>query len=825
MAKYGTVVYGGSKYGVTPRLAYSVEPMSIETINFTEVYVYWQPPTGTFSKIRLVRNQVGFPETAEDGVIVWEQTLTPSQIAQNITSLTNVNKTYLFDGEENKTTVQPITPGGQVYYRMFLFTSAKVWVIAGSISDTVPSDHNSSLNFVNALPRVFTSAEQSPLSEVDTTSPLYSFLNGMGFTYDELLTYLDLLLPSHSALQTPTELIPLQTVGLGLTQEPGLPVKNQKKLIREALYMYFRKGTRTAIQTFVEAMTSYPATLTTSQNLLLNVQDSTFYNSVGNWTATNTTTFAAATDQVPSTSVTTTINGLTFNPVIDTQYACKIIATGAGSMTLGLDNPILKGVPVTPGTTYTLSAQVKSPPSSGSITPAISYYDLTGTIIGSAHAGSAHAATNSWSVASVTYAAPAAAQSSVATLGTITGGTGYTNGTYTGVTLTTQSGTNPFISPVATVVVSGGAVTNVTITNSGAGVDTTTVLTASSSVLGSGGLGFSVPVATVNPYTSGGTYAGITLSWSAAGTYYVDMVCLQSGSSVAYDEARAIDVFLNPNKTNLIKNPSFETNFTDWTSTGFPTLSQSTDVTPLAYSGIYSGKIVASGAWSLKSNTSSVTTGVYYTTSAFAKSSSQLLITMNTRDSGGTIVDTYTAAVPGDVTTTITGASGATTITVGDATNVAIGQSVNGTGIGSGAVITGLNGTAATLSVPNSDNVSGTGTFTNPWERYIVTFPVPVSSTATTIETIFSGTSATTAYIDCVQLEQSPVATEYFDGSLPSDFGAVWAGTAHDSYSYVYFSKPSKVPRLARTINDWVPNNAFWRVRTYAGVEYTNLTV
>ena len=825
MAKYGSVLYGGGIYGVSPRIAYSIEPMTIEVINFTEVYLTWQPPTGTFSQVRLVRNQVGFPENEEDGVIVWQQTLTALQISQGITSI-NVATLSLRDGEDNVSTVQPIKPGSQVYYTMFLFTSDKIWVNAGSISDIVPSDHNSLSKSMDFLPKVYTSAEQSPLSEVDTSSALYGFMGGIGFTYDEMLTYTDLIQPSHSALQTPTELIPLQTVGLGLTPEPGIPVKNQKKLIREAFYMYARKGTKAATQTYSQALTSYPTTITTSQNLLLSVQDSTFYQSTGNWVPTNAT-ISAATDQVPPTTVTTTINGQTFNPVIDTTYACKIVATAAGSMTLGLTNPITKAVPVTPGTTYTLSAQVKSPTSAGTITPAITFFDLTGTAIGSAHAGTAFSATNTWGRPSVSYASPSAAYSSVATLGTITGGSGYTNGTYTGVTLTTKSGTAPSASPIATVVVSGGAVTSVTITSAGSGVDTTTVLTASSTTLGASGSGFSVPVATVTPYTSGGTYAGITFSWSAAGTYYIDMVCLQSGSTVAYDEARAVDVFLNPNKTNFIKNPSFELfsagAFPDWTSTGTVTLTQSTDVTPLAYSGVHSGKVVGTTAWSLKSNTSTVTTGVYYTASLFAKSSSQLLVTMNTRNSGGTIVDTYTATIPGNVTTTITGSSGSSTITVGSNSNLVTGMTVTGTGIGSGAVVTLISGNTLTLSVANTGAVSGTGTFANPWGRYSVTFPVPVSSSAATIEVLLSSAAASTTYLDCVQLEKSPVMTGYFDGSLPTSYGTVWAGTAHDSYSYQYFGKPTKVSRLGSNLSNWLTNNTFWRIRTYAGVEFNNL--
>jgi hypothetical protein len=73
VAKYGNVTYGGTKYGQTPKLVYSVEPLTITVLEFTKVYVAWQSPSGDFSRIRLVRNQTGFPETAEDGVIVWDE--------------------------------------------------------------------------------------------------------------------------------------------------------------------------------------------------------------------------------------------------------------------------------------------------------------------------------------------------------------------------------------------------------------------------------------------------------------------------------------------------------------------------------------------------------------------------------------------------------------------------------------------------------------------------------------------------------------------------------------------------------------------------------
>jgi hypothetical protein len=84
-------------------------------------------------------------------------------------------------------------------------------------------------------------------------------------------------------------------------------------------------------------------------------------------------------------------------------------------------------------------------------------------------------------------------QTPVATLGTITGGSSYTNGTYLNVSLTDGSGTGA----VANIVVSGNAVTSVTLTQGGTGYVVGNTLSATAASLGGTGASFSVPVATV----------------------------------------------------------------------------------------------------------------------------------------------------------------------------------------------------------------------------------------------------------------------------------------------------------------------------------------
>jgi len=89
----------------------------------------------------------------------------------------------------------------------------------------------------------------------------------------------------------------------------------------------------------------------------------------------------------------------------------------------------------------------------------------------------------------------------LATLGTIQGGSGYTNGTYTNVTFTGGGGQSNNTAGKGTITVSGGAVTSVTITSAGSNYSVGNILSAAAASIGGTGSGFQVPVATTNTDT------------------------------------------------------------------------------------------------------------------------------------------------------------------------------------------------------------------------------------------------------------------------------------------------------------------------------------
>lgn len=87
----------------------------------------------------------------------------------------------------------------------------------------------------------------------------------------------------------------------------------------------------------------------------------------------------------------------------------------------------------------------------------------------------------------------------VTTLGTITPGSSYTNGTYTGVNLTGGSGSGA----TATIVVAGNVVTSVTLTSAGLQYQVGDSLSAAAASIGGTGSGFAIPVTAIDsPFTA-----------------------------------------------------------------------------------------------------------------------------------------------------------------------------------------------------------------------------------------------------------------------------------------------------------------------------------
>ena len=146
--------------------------------------------------------------------------------------------------------------------------------------------------------------------------------------------------------------------------------------------------------------------------------------------------------------------------------------------------------------------------------------------------------------------------SNVKTLGAITPGSGYVNGSYANVTLTGGSGSGA----KATIGVSGGAVTTVTVTARGAGYAIGDVLSAAAASLGGTGAGFSIPVTAIY-------LQAIQMSAAATGTGAAALTFSIPADLIAmYQHEIGTDEIDGQNVRSILS--SFETNDLSWLAGG-----------------------------------------------------------------------------------------------------------------------------------------------------------------------------------------------------------------------------------------------------------------
>ena len=128
-------------------------------------------------------------------------------------------------------------------------------------------------------------------------------------------------------------------------------------------------------------------------------------------------------------------------------------------------------------------------------------------------------------------------------------------------------------------------------------------------------------------------------------------------------------------------------------------------------------------------------------------------VSITNAGSGLTVAPTITINVPSTVTPTATGLVGDYIISVSSGAGIYVGMQASGTGVANNALVTNVNGTTITLSLPNTDAVSGTITFVDLGSNGVLTpslnsFPAgPFVSGAVFLDNyIFIGTTDNRIY-------------------------------------------------------------------------------
>lgn len=378
----------------------SVTPFIGTAIDYDRVELSWVYPHATGAHaFRLVRNQDGVPDSPEDGYILEQINSNPTA---DLGSLVDLG--VAFDG-----TTAELTPGRHAYYSIWIWLPADEsnearWYLCGTTSVLIPESHQARVDqgnsatthekFIDLLPRVLTTAEMSPLGTVDYDSDLSKFMSAMSFTLDELITYVDLILPNWDFTNLTPDLLNSVAFNLGISPENRLSTTYQKKLVREAINIYREKGTPSGLSNFLESLTGFVPSITPSENLLLDSASSTFYKGVGGWTPTTGATLTSTLETTPPTAGES--SAAEVEQRIDSAYTGKVvIATANASINLGNTLPVTTGIPVKEGVAYALSFYQKTA-TTLNYTAGITWYNFNGRIIGTEVTTTGLAATSAW---------------------------------------------------------------------------------------------------------------------------------------------------------------------------------------------------------------------------------------------------------------------------------------------------------------------------------------------------------------------------------------------------------------------------------------------
>jgi hypothetical protein len=806
MARYNSFNYNtGVVYGDTSSANYSVAPFSVKALDYNNTVVSWNQPANSsatpYTRFRIVRNHTNPSETPEDGLIIWDR-IAPfnTGIARVIDGLDvnneEANVVYFTDHREtiSFTDAPAILPQGKIiYYSAWVLrtdggnafwyktSDAEVlfakdhYTVLGNTDDTLKDPHLSRTRtrstqdkIIELFPKVFTSSSESPLDVIDENSDFYQFIKGITYTYDELLTYTDLLLPNHTAENYSRNFVEAKSYELAIAPDSQNSLRTQRALLRESTYIYGRKGTALGVGTLVEAMVGYNTTVVPFNNLILSIQDNTFYKGVGNWANVANVTVTANTVQAGPDA--TSYAGDLYDSATSSYYSTDssycgkfVVAATPASVTNGTAKPITQGMPVIAGQTYRLSFYNYVVSGTPTVTPTISWYDYTGKLLSSS-AGSALSTSTTWTKRTANFTAP-------------------TNASYAAITLEFNTATTYYIdlihfAPYFTVTAASSTGTLVTYTAAnklsvGQRISITGVSTA-----------FNLTNVVVESIikNSSGVATGFTVRNSATDTAVIEAT---GAVNYPYEDARAAIIRVDPSKVNFVKNPSFEATSgysTGWTASS---TSQVTDAPIGVLSGTKCLQATLGSSAPIKVTTSggnqyggAITPGKWYTFSIYVKpTAANITVGLYLKATSGANSITNTKFLIPNSTTPVT----------------------------------------STVLPYSSGNGAGYG-----WNRYEVPLFLPADYSETTLEAGVTGTSGT-VLVDAAQIEAKYSATDYVDGNNLLG-GAEWEnGVANGAITYYFANKPFRFPRLVEELPKYLSTNTPYLVISADGVEFLDI--
>lgn len=389
MARYGDSFYGLAYYGAATLVDFDASPFLAIPTDYGKITVTWTEPTGSWDKLRLLRNPFGFPMTPDDGDLLVSTTQSEDEVLYVDTGQVPNNSGLL--------------EGHTYYYSIFVReTTQYTWVKAGEALGVSVRDYGTVDQMYEYLPAVYKVNNVFSATDNDTeiNDDLYNFLNILAFEHDFFKTMAQNVSERYDTLNLDGRMIPTVLNQFGLGYEPTIGLQQARILLRNAIRIFSNKGNLFGLKTYVTAFSGFNCEIGEPINLMLDVNSGSFKESLGFWESETNVTLTRGTATSETPAITPYIEPLSPSNYPNSSLGfMKATATSSGEMVFacGVSDPKLKGIPVRPGETYTLSLYSWAKTTARTVTVDIHWYDRFATFLGSTGEVSYTNNTSDWS--------------------------------------------------------------------------------------------------------------------------------------------------------------------------------------------------------------------------------------------------------------------------------------------------------------------------------------------------------------------------------------------------------------------------------------------
>lgn len=384
MSKYGVDYYNAAYYGANTSVQFSAAPFVATPTDYGTIQLTWVTPTGLWSYIRLVRNAYGYPVTADDGDVLFEQA--------------NAGSSIIYFDKGQYPSSAGLKEGKIYYYSLFVKeTTHNTWQNAGVTPGISVKNYNTTKVMYDYLPDVLKSNIPYDTTLEVSNDFLYRFLKLFSFQLDLYKTQTENLANRYDITNVDGSLIPVIMEQFGLVYEPYIGLKQSRIFLRNISHLYQTKGTLAGLKDFIKAYAGYDNIITLGKNLMLDINDSSFEQSIGSWISVSNATLSR---HLP-TDLPTNLPYAepTANPLFpNLQQGILQVnsnSTAATEISLGGTSVPQYGIPVSGLTSYTFTAYSRAGSTGRSVSAQIYWYDINGKALTPSSAGAGSTNNNS----------------------------------------------------------------------------------------------------------------------------------------------------------------------------------------------------------------------------------------------------------------------------------------------------------------------------------------------------------------------------------------------------------------------------------------------